>query len=469
MRRALVGCVLAGVVCAAQPACASPAHLEEEWEDSEVAMSAVSLIQVSLKRQAPPYFWAGKNGDISRTGASASVAPSNISGGPAWRFDGGLVRATPLIDAAKAVYFATIPGRVYKFSPEGKILWQWAASAQIPSVPAIANGRLFAASADGMVTALDMATGEPLWSTKAGLCAAGDTWSVTADSSVVVVPVAGAAAHCSYNSEIVALDAQDGGVRWRHRPDTGVYNFLSAIVEDSLVFADSSGRPYRLDLADGRELWKFADTSLSDLTTGGAAVGPNRVVYVTSNVGNMFNVQQKVGHGRLSAYSLDSGQRLWYRDLELQANGAAAIGILRPGGKGPLSVVVGIGENPNSIPQRAGHKEGLVVAFDATTGRRLDWSYAPPVWQFVAAAGDTPTHICLPDAFSNPAIDGDGTVYVGFQDGRIYAVRDADGDGKVSDSEVSAHDTGAAFQASPAIAPDMLAAASCSGLFVYKG
>mmetsp|Transcript_135945 Transcript_135945/g.422339 ORF Transcript_135945/g.422339 Transcript_135945/m.422339 type:complete len:453 (+) Transcript_135945:59-1417(+) len=450
MNRAVVACLLLKLACAA----------------ADNSGDTLSLLQVGLGRRLPhAYFWAGKNGDLSRTGASRFTAPRDVSVKPTWSFDAGLVRAAPLIDAQKNIYLSTIRGEVYKMTKGGGTLWHYQADSSLPGVPAIANGLLFTASTSGFVVALDMATGVPRWSTKVAPFISGDTWSVTADASVVAVPVKTSAA--LNNNEVVVLDARNGSIRWRFRPDTPVYNLLAAIIDDSLVFSDASGRTYRLDLANGRVLWKFNATSLLDFSTGGAVVGPNRVVYVTSNVGNQGNVQSSVGRGRLTALSVDTGARLWYQDTHLQSNNAPAVGHLHPSGGGGLSVVVGVGENPDMPPQRSGQKVGKVFAFDASTGRRLDWSFSLPVWGFAAAAGDTLFHTCLPDAFSNPAIGGDGTVYIGFEDGHLYAMRDADGDGRLSASEVSSHNFGNAFQGSPGIAPGMLVATPCNGMHVF--
>jgi len=444
MNRAVVACLLLKLACAA----------------ADNSGDTLSLLQVGLGRRLPhAYFWAGKNGDLSRTGASRFTAPNDVSVKPTWSFDGGLVRATPLIDAQKNIYLSTIQGDVYKMTKGGTTLWHYQADSSLPGVPAIAEGLLFTASVSGLVVALDMATGVPRWSTKVAPFIAGDTWSMTADASVVAVPVCTPGDRS--NTEVVVLDAWNGSIRWRFRPDTMVFNLLAAIIDDSLVFSDSSGRAYRLDLTDGRVLWKFNKPSLRSFTTGGAVVGPNRVVYVTSNVGI------EDAHGRLTALSLDTGARLWQQDTHLPANNAPAVGHLHPSGEGELSVVVGLGDNPDMSPPGPGRKVGKVVAFDALTGRRLDWSYSPPVWGFTAAAGDAPTHVCLPDAFSNPSIGGDGTVYIGYLNGHLYAMRDADGDGKLSAAEVSAHDFGNAFQGSAGIAPGLLVATPCNGMHVF--
>jgi len=119
------------------------------------------------------------------------------------------------------------------------------------------------------------------------------------------------------------------------------------------------------------------------------------------------------------------------------------------------------------------------VALDAETGE-YRWSYEPPPFSSLGVRGDDAEVVrrfmqkhdspwCLPDSWSQNTISGDGTVYAGHQDGYLYAVRDENGDGKISSAEVSRHDLGSAFQASHAIAPGMFAAAPCDGgLYVWR-
>ena len=57
--------------------------------------------------------------------------------------------------------------------------------------------------------------------------------------------------------------------------------------------------------------------------------------------------------------------------------------------------------------------------------------------------------------------------YVPHEDGRLYAIKDSDGDGLISEDEVSAFNTGNSFQASPALAPGMLVVAPCDGAAMW--
>lgn len=126
-----------------------------------------------------------------------------------------------------------------------------------------------------------------------------------------------------------------------------------------------------------------------------------------------------------------------------------------------------------------------LLVLDAETGVER-WRYEPPRWGRHACAGDEELYfrrrrndhpsrddVCMPDSWGQATIDAAGTAFVGMMDGRMYAVRDIDGDGRIDDApekdEVTLYDFGTAFQGSPAIARSFLAAAPCGGgLWVWR-
>jgi len=462
----------------AAAAAASPlaaAELEDEVSLLQVARAQVLEAARTQLPEAPrPYYWRGKNGDMLRTGASAFAGPFNLSAGPAWSWQeegNGLVRAAPLIDGDRNIYLATIRGNIYKFTRDGQIIWQYSSTHSIPDVPALYDGLIYAATTDGHVIALDMLTGQLRWRAKAGDSSAGDTWSMTAGEGTVI---AATSADGVMNNRLVALGAKDGSFKWSFEPEVPVYNVLAAIKDGSVVFSNLFGDPYRLRLADGSVIWHAGPAGGNSsgvsraFSTGGAVIGPNGVVYVTSNT------DHDAREGHVSAFSFEDGSLLWRRSTGYEANNAAAVGQLGPGGR--LAVVVGVGANPDMPDQKlqalhqapTSEKPARVLALDAESGAEL-WRHELPTWHGWAA-GDTivPHHICLPDSFGNPALAADGTVYVGFESGHLYGIRDKDGNGRIEGDEVSSFDTGNAFQGSPAIAPGLLVATPCNGLYVFR-
>lgn len=130
------------------------------------------------------------------------------------------------------------------------------------------------------------------------------------------------------------------------------------------------------------------------------------------------------------------------------------------------------------MPIQTFHAE--VYAFNAETGEQ-QWVYKLPHWNRWYSAGDWEGYwertrhipsrpLCLPAAYSSPTIDAAGTVYIGYMDGGLYALKDTNGDGVVQGGdEVSRVETEGAFlHSGPAIVPGMMAVTNCEQLFVWR-
>jgi len=434
-----------------------------------------------------PYYWAGKNGDDLRSGASNHVLDLEmLKKGPAWSFiDGphGVVRAAPLIDDKMNIYLSTVQnkmldsvGTVRKFNSDGKILWNYTDTSNIPEVPILYEGAIYFTNSQGLVTALDMETGKQIWRKSAlvknATGSATDTWSMAAGRGTLISAVS---SNGKFNDYVVALNAATGEVKWSFRPDVMVYNSLVGVNDGAIVFSDNFGKLYKLDLSTGELIWKVGpakrgETVQSVQSTGGTILGQNGIAYVTSNV------QAGSGTaGLITAFNFSDGNLLWRESTQYEANNGAVIGKI--GGR--LAVAIGVGSNPDMpdpIKQRImqvadndpslPEKKARVIALDAATGE-LIWSYELPAWHGWGA-GETLREVCLPDSFGNAAIDGSGNVFVGFQSGQLLGINDKDGNGQISPDEIAEFNTGRCVQGTPAIAPGMLAFTPCHGLYVFK-
>lgn len=472
-----------GAACTSDDQC-----LEEPPHASLLQYKMQILERYAQHYSKPKYFWSSKNGDDLRTGSSEYTIDLNVlKARPAWSFidgDHGVVRAAPLIDDKMNIYLATVQntealstavGKVRKFSPDGKILWNYTDTSRIPEVPSLYDGRIFFTNMQGLVTALDMETGREVWRKSAlvgkAQGSAPDTWSMAAGDGIVICAVS---SDGKANDYLVALAADTGEVKWSFEPDHFVYNSLVALKDGSLVFSDNTGKAYRLDLKTGHQIWKVGparrgETIQTALSTGGTVLGSNGVAYVTSNA---IVAGQK--NGFITAFNFSNGNFLWRESTNYEANNGAAVGSI--GGR--LAVAIGVGENPDMpdwtlqskhvadnapfLPE----KNGRILALDAETGISI-WSHELPAWHGWGA-GETMEHVCLPDSFGNAVISGDGTVFVGFQSGIFIGINDKDGNGQISPEEIAEFDTGRCVQGTPAIAPGMLAFTPCNGLHVFK-
>ncbi|OLP89351.1 hypothetical protein AK812_SmicGene29205 [Symbiodinium microadriaticum] len=422
-----------------------------------------------------------------------------------------IVRATPLIDKQKNIYITTVAGRSYKLSAEGQLIWTHYTDGKgsVPGVGSLWESVMLLLTRKGFLIAIDIDTGTERWARKITEQVATATDCALLTQGLIIVsvmdPVPLVPQQEIENSRLMALSIEDGSFRWSFAPYRPTFNFQAATVDDdSFVFQDRTGGVYRLS-TDGKLLW-YAKTPDRESSTTAAVVLHDGRVFAVSNAG-------KQPAGLLHVYDYEDGEHLWTQELPHEANQAVAVGELA-GSSGKTSLILGMGKNPGlpliarvalslptivvplfwpfhllslSFPSVFAKKEGRAIfAVDAATGA-VRWYHEMDPYHRPAAAGDSenvlarfratqngsnPNNepVCLPDANAQPVIDGAGTAFVPFQDGKIYALRDDNGDGKISPEEVKEHLVGAGFQASPAMAPGLFAVIDCSGrLEVFLG
>ncbi|CAJ1428458.1 unnamed protein product [Effrenium voratum] len=437
------------------------------------------LLQSSARARREKYHWPTGRGSFPNPGISDEVAPVQMNTSLAWSWHHPAGRFHTLtygtaIDHQLNVYLSAADG-LRKFDKNGNLQWEHITlPANLMNAPAIYQGAIYATDTLGGVRALKMSTGEKLWHTQMAEPVGEDNGFSMAHAGVVLT----AADHRDpapmedgANQKVRALNASTGEVLWSYSPDMPVWNFLPLFPDqETFVFQDLSGGVYRLGL-DGREIWK-APGHNGSWTDGGAALGSNGMMYAVNNNRPPNAPADADAPGTLSAYDLRNGALRWQVTTPRPPNNAPAVGKLA--GWSGLSVVMPL------CQQVLKGAACDVHAYDADTGA-LRWVFHGPTQKRLYQAGDAEGMIdrtksgvralCLPNGWSAPSISGDGTVYVGNEEGPLFALRDLDGDGRVfGENEVSSYDTLAAFSgsSSPAIAPGMLAAASCDSLFVFK-
>merc|ERR1712217_197788 len=120
-----------------------------------------------------------------------------------------------------------------------------------------------------------------------------------------------------------------------------------------------------------------------------------------------------------------------------------------------------------------------IHAFDAQTGQSL-WVWTGPRDTYTMSPGDADgfvprtikgiRSVACPTPWSQPRIGPDGTIYIGNENGYFYAVRDANGDGRIDDAtEVSAYNLKATHgHQGSAHAPGMMVSTTFDGVHVWK-
>ncbi|WP_162224214.1 outer membrane protein assembly factor BamB family protein [Halorussus salinus] len=261
-----------------------------------------------------------------------------------FRADGPAETAPAVGDGT--VYLACANGCTHAFdADDGTERWsRWADGR--PTAPTVSGETVYAGrdcgTADsGSVVALDAATGDNLWEfvTEGGVQAS----PTLADGEVFVAADGG---------RITALHGADGS---RRRTFRNAARALCALAHDGsrLLLASLDGGAYARDPTDGRERWRFA----SSVAVGGAPAVTDDTAYIAT-----------VDDGQVSAISATTGRERWRGETggAVWASPTVADG----------TVFVGSGD-------------GFVYAFDAVDGSvRWRTDLGSRVWASPTVADD---------------------------------------------------------------------------------
>ncbi len=317
------------------------------------------------------------------------------------------------------------PAKLEKFTPSLKVKKLWSTNLgkesdflRVALRPTGDGERLYAASADGKVHALDPATGKRIWRTDLKL-------EITAGPGVGEGVVAVMAA----DGFLVVLDAATGAERWR--TDIDGESLALPLVEDDLIIIQTIDNRLRaVSVFDGAPRWTI-EQSTPALTLRGSA----SPLSVGSNVVAGFD------NGRLIAIDSESGDIAWESmlspptgrsDLERLADvdgQLAVVGqdIYAAGYQGTLASVaaesgqvlwqqeistyVGVAADWNNLYTTA--ETGEVIALTRRTGSET--------WRQAALLRRWPT---LPIPFHTTVVTGDFEGYLHFfsnVDGELVA------------------------------------------------
>lgn len=360
-------------------------------------------------------------GDAAHTGRYAGQAERII--GLQWRVPtDGDVMATPLV-ANGTVYVGSGSGMMYALD-EATGTTRWAADlhAPIASSAAALGGMVFVGSRDGRLHAIDARTGKSRWTLRTGADLrfpwgheSGDVWTASPTIAGGMLLFGGG------DGVLYALDPATGAVRWRARTDGRIR--AAPAVDDGRVFIGSfDGRVYAFDLRSGRQLWRY-ETEGASLNSANFGFDRRSIQSSPSVANGVVFVGARDGF----LYALDAatGALRWRFDHKVSwVNSSPGVvdGVVYAGssdGHFMQAVDAGTGKelwrataggtvwSSPAITDRAvyfGDGTGRIFAVDRRTGARLS--------MFGTGA----------QVHSSPVIDGD-LLFVGSGDGGVYALR----------------------------------------------
>ncbi len=167
--------------------------------------------------------------------------------------------------------------------------------ARLAAAPVVSGGRLYAIDTDGMVRAFDAATGGAAWSTSMAVSGDGRTSAfgggVAADGAMVYAT--------NGVGDVAALDAASGAEKWRVRP-AGPMRGAPTISNNNVYVMTQDNQIFALDPADGSTNWNKSGT-----------VGQSGIFGVAAPSAAQGTVIAGYSTGELAAYRYENGQDLW--------------------------------------------------------------------------------------------------------------------------------------------------------------
>ncbi len=300
--------------------------------------------------------------DRRHTGRSPYTGPRSAE--LRWTFETeGRITAQPVVDAEGNLYVGSHDGHLYALDRHGTERWKRFLGDRIYSTALLADGRLYVGSDADTVWALRASDGEVEWR----LGTEGD-----ADSGVVGAP--DGTLHFCAGNHLYAV-APDGTVAWRFEARSKIYS-TPAVDDDGTIYVGSQDDHVYAVAPDGRMRWSYRTR---DDVDGSPVLGDDGTVYVGSDDQHVYALTR-------------DGELRWSTPLE-----------------GYVRAPLGLGTDGSVLAGVYGPRPRL-VSLDAATGE-VRWFF--PVT--VADSSEIGVH-------SGPLVDREGQIYFGAHDDYLYAL-----------------------------------------------
>ncbi|MCS7061901.1 MAG: PQQ-binding-like beta-propeller repeat protein [Anaerolineae bacterium] len=180
-------------------------------------------------------------------------AVSDATGAEVWRFTGTREFVDGVVTDGKLIYAPSGDGALYALDPsnreangEPRIVWKFQTGNRLWSRPLLADGRLYQASFDHSLYAIDAASGRQIWRFD----------EPAAPIAMQPAMRDGVLYFASFDGFAYAINASDGSLKWKSAVDAWVWTDPT-IGRDLLYMGDVRGKVYAFDLQTGARVWYF--------------------------------------------------------------------------------------------------------------------------------------------------------------------------------------------------------------------
>lgn len=256
-----------------------------------------------------------ENADWPQAGGNAAKSPGHVA----------------LSEAPTRVWTARIAGSSNK--------------RRLAAAPVIGGGRLYVVDTAGVVHALDAATGAPVW-----------TQRIEVSRTLQDAAFGGGASYANGRvyatigtGDVVALDAATGERIWRELP-AGPLRGSPTIAFNSVYVMTQDNQIHALATEDGKPVWQDS-----------AAMGQSGVFGVAAPAAGQGTVIAGYSTGELVAYRYENGRNLW-SDALARTSISTQVGALTDVDADPIidaGQVFALGQG------------GRMAAYELTTGQRI--------------------------------------------------------------------------------------------------
>jgi outer membrane protein assembly factor BamB len=375
-----------------------------------------------LNSNSQPGEWAMFGHDLSHSSATGT-SDTTLQGVVEWAFaTDGAIHSSPAV-ADGMVYFGSRDGKFYALDAvSGENRWQYQTGSWVDSSPAVVGGVVYVGSNDAKLYAFDANTGERLWSFK--------TPYAVASSPAVAGGIVyfGSDDYCVY-----ALDAATGRKIWQFKTESQVRS--SPIVAGGIIYVGCSGDyVYALDALSGKLRLRFKTyVSVSSSPT----VIDKTVLFATYG-GFLDAIDSHARNWPLEYEIRPYWLQLWAMSLapplppqsgflwRLRLSGIATSSPAIAGD----NLYVGSGNNLLAVNLTSQEKrwvfqtQGRVKSSPALTDTVVYvGSDDGRLYAIDTATGLELWSLLTGDMISSSPAYADGTLYVGSHDGKLYAVR----------------------------------------------